>query len=218
MIVKSHITKAVDHIVATGIHSVLKSRGFKKRGRTFHKRVGDLYHAVRVQASRHNEFDTGRFTINLGIAAPEIAAIRVGSKIKNPASQRNMLLFTRIGSLLPTQGDQWWMITPATDLSGLAREVGDALTTHGLPFFENPAFQSTQALLDALESGTLPVGLFGAPTIREEIHALLLHRAGRMDEAETVLVNLIAGKEQRQGLEKYVARIRELGARLGFDL
>lgn len=114
---------------------------------------------MHVQTGRYNEFDTGRFTINLGIASPEIAAIRVGSKIKNPASQRNMLLFTRIGSLLPTQHDKWWAISPDTDLNRLAQQVGDALATHGLPFFENPAFQSTQALLDALESDTLPVGL-----------------------------------------------------------
>jgi len=41
---------------------------------------------------------------------------------------------------------------------------------------------------------------------------------GRVNEAETVLRNLIAGKEHKQGLGRYVARIRELGARLGFDL
>ncbi|NBD35648.1 MAG: DUF4304 domain-containing protein [Chloroflexi bacterium] len=250
MIVKSPITEAIDHIVATGIHPVLKARGFKKRGRTFHRRASDLYHAVRVQASRHNEFDSGRFTINLGIASPEIAAVRLGGReVKNPAGQRNILLYARIGSLLPNQQDKWWPITPETDLSQLAREVGDALgrskkislpkagsfprkkhqvwevlisgttlASYGLAFFEHPAFQSTQALLDALESGALPVGLFGAPTIRDETHALLLHRAGRVDEAETVLVNLIQGKEDKRGLGRYVTRIRELGARLGFDL
>lgn len=219
MVVKSPISEAVDQIVSMGIHPLLKERGFKKRGRTFHKRVGDLYHVVRVQASRYNEFDAGQFTINLGIASPEIAATWLhGSGFKNPASQGNLLLFTRIGALLPRQKDKWWTIDADTDAPRLAQQVGDALASYGLEFFENAAFQSTETLLQALERDDLPVRLFGAPTIREEVHALLLHRAGRVSEAETVLANLLRGKEDRRGLKRYVNRIRALGARLGFSL
>jgi hypothetical protein len=117
MVIKAHITEAVDYIVSAGIHSVLSPCGFKKRGRTFHRRVGDLYHTVRVQASRYNAFDTGQFTINLGVASPEIATVKHGGRrLKNPASQGNMLLTTRIGSLLPTKRDTWWRVDPHTDL------------------------------------------------------------------------------------------------------
>ncbi len=219
MVAKAHITETVDYIVSTGIHPVLSARGFKKQGRTFHKRVGDLYHTVHVQASRYNAFDTGRFTINLGVASPEIATMRHGgSRLKNPASQGNRLLTTRIGSLLPIKRDMWWSIDPHTDLDGLAWQIGDALVSYGLTFFENAAFQSRQALLAALESDALAPSLFGAPTIREEVRALLLYSTGRVDEAETALVNLVMGKEHKAGLKKYVNRIKALGARLGFVL
>jgi hypothetical protein len=217
--VKSQITEAIDQVVSAGIRPVLKERGFKKQGRTFQKRVGDLYHVVHVQASRRNEFDSGQFTVNLGIASPEIATAWLGGRVpKNPASHRNMLLHERIGFLLPMKKDRWWTIGPDTDLGELAREVSDSLTRHALKFFEIPAFQTTQALLEALERRELQMSLFGAPTIQEELRAVLLHRAGRVDEAETVLTNLLAGKEHKMGLEGYVSRIRDLGARLGFAM
>jgi hypothetical protein len=215
--VKSQITKAIDQVVSIGIHPVLKERGFKKQGRTFQKHVDDLYHVVRIQGSQYNEFDSGQFTINLGIASPEIAAVWRGGKVpKNPAS--HMLLYERIGFLLPMKKDRWWRIGPGTDLSELAREVGDSLSRHALKFFEISAFRSTQALLEALEKSELQMRLFGAPTIREELRAVLLHRAGHADEAKTVLISLITGKEHTTGLGGYVRRIRDLGARLGFAI
>lgn len=219
IVVKSQIADAIDRVVSVGIHPVLREQGFKKQGRTFHRHVGDLYHAVYVQGSRYNEFDSGQFTINLGIASPEIAAMRLGGeRVKNPASLRNILLSTRIGCLLPPKKDQWWVIGPDTDLSGLAQQVGEALARHGLEFFERPTFQSTQTLLDALERDELSTSLFGATTIREELHALLLHRAGYVDDAEAVLANLLVGIEHKGYLRGYVNRIRELGARLGFAI
>lgn len=215
--VKSQITEAIDQIVSVGIHPVLKKQGFKKRGRTFHKRASDLYHVVCIQGSRYNEFDSGRFTINLGIASPDVTAVWFGGKVRqNPAS--HMLFHERIGFLLPMKKDHWWEISPGTNLGELAREVGDSLTGHALKFFEIPAFQSTQALLEALEKSELQMSLFGAPTVREELRAVLLYRTGRVDEARAVLISLITGMEHKRGLGGYVSRIRELGARLGFDI
>lgn len=214
---KSQISEAIDQVVSRGVHPVLKKQGFRKQGRTFHKRVADLYHLVRIQGGQYNEFDSGAFTIDLGVASPEIAAVWFGGRVhKNPAS--HTLLYERIGFLLPGREDRWWKIEPGIDLDDLAREVGDALAGHALKFFENPAFQSTRALLEALESSELQMSLFGAPTLREELRAVLLHRTGRVEEAKTVLISLIAGKEQEIGLGGYVRRIKGLGARLGFAL
>ncbi|KUJ95105.1 MAG: hypothetical protein PWR24_1933 [Desulfonauticus sp.] len=217
--VKSQITQAIDQVISAGIHPILKEQGFKKQGRAFYKRVADLYHVVHVQGSLWNEFDTGRFTINLGLSSPEIAAEWFGGRLpKSPASHRNRLFYERIGSLLPVKADHWWSIGLDTDLAELAQEVGDALRNYGLKFLEWPAFRSTQDLLGALERDELPLSLFGAPTIRTELLGVLLHRAGRVDEAKTVLTNLIAGKEHTLGLKGYVNRIRALGTRLGLAL
>lgn len=212
---KSPIVQAVDHVVSAGIHPILKERGFKKQGRSFHKPVGDLYHVVHVQSNRHNVFDVGKFTINLGVASPEIAALWHGETTsRNPAGHTNLLFTTRIGHLLPSGQDHWWTIEPTTDLDRLAQEVGDCLAQYGLTYFENPAFQSTQALLDPLERDALD----GIPTARVEIRAVLLHREGRADEAQALLAGLIAGKENRRGLGGYVRRIRALAARLGLTI
>jgi hypothetical protein len=212
---RSPVTQAIDHVVSAGIHPILKERGFKKQGRSFHKPVGDLYHVVHVQSSRHNAFDVGKFTINLGVSSPDIAALWHGEMTShNPASHAHLLFSTRIRSLLPSEQDHWWTIEPTTDLDRLAQEVGASLAQYGLTYFQNPAFQSTQALLDSLERDALG----GIPTAGVEIRAVLLHREGRTDEAQALLAGLIAGKEKRPGLGRYVRRIRALAARLGFTL
>ncbi len=216
---RSPILQAIDSVLSGGISPLLQERGFKKKERSFHRRVGDLYHTIHVQASRHNTLNSGKFTLNLGIASPELAELwRDGRAPRNPANPTNSLLSVRIGSLLPGGTARWWEIGPGTDLDALAADLRSALELYALDFFENPAFQSADALLEALEDEELPADLFPVPTARKELHALLLHRAGREQASRSILAGLVDGAEGKRGLGGYVRRIKKLGARLGFIL
>ena len=218
--VKSQITRAIDRVVASGIHPLLRENGFKRVGRTFHRPVNDLYHVVQVQSSRQNAFDTGKFTINLCIASPEICALWSGKKQpKNPGSHLNHILIARIGSYLPAKQDYWWSIAPDTDIARLSEEVRQALAHYGLAFFEHALLQSTSALLKGYEQGEIAaIEGIGTDQIRPDLHAVLLSRAGRTEKAQKILKALIAKNQGQTGLERYVRRIRRLGSRLGLTV
>ncbi len=210
---RSQTDQTFRQFITTEIHPVLRKLGFRKQAYSFYKSVADLYHVIFFQQGRSDTLCEGRFTINLGIASPEVMAIWQGEKATKDIS-RNILLYERIGFLMPEGSDVWWAIGPDTNLSALADGVRNALMGHGLKFFGRAAFQSTQTLMEALRRNELELNLFGAPTIRDEIHAVLLHRGGHLEEAGAMLASLIAGKENRKGLGGYVSRIRELAARL----
>ena len=69
----SEIGKRIDEIVNADLAVRLKAEGFRKSSRTFFRAAADHTAVVNIQASLHNEGNSGTFAINLGVYFPLFA-------------------------------------------------------------------------------------------------------------------------------------------------
>ncbi|WP_273430722.1 DUF4304 domain-containing protein [Chitinibacter tainanensis] len=69
------IADLIDGVIKLGIADFLKRHGFKKSGRTWHLMQGENWLIINLQASTSNVGCQGKFTINVGVYVPAIAAL-----------------------------------------------------------------------------------------------------------------------------------------------
>jgi len=182
---KSEISGALDQIQRL-VAVVLKERGFRKSGRTFNRHTsGSLVHVVNFQMGQWpvgnyvvpglRESAYGKFTVNLGIALPDVRRIEGRLEEKKVYQEYDCEIRERLGSLAKGGADVWWEICPpvetiASDLSALFR-------SHGFPFLER--FESyDDVILEFGTTGKLPFSNEG----RSALVIAMLHHA-RNDEA-----------------------------------
>lgn len=157
--------------------------GFRERSGHFYRQSGDLFHGIHFQASRYGTRTTGNFTVNLVITSPSLYGYWTGGRL--PPSPANALwpIHFRIGFLCPESRDLWWAIDPDTDISAVAEDVKSRLVQYALTFFLH--YPHSDALLQAIETGSLPTSLFIRET--EFVHAMLLVDRGQRKKAASVL-------------------------------
>lgn len=133
----SDIAKVIDSIVKDALVKPLKADGYCKKGRNFHLVKESSTRAVNVQASQGNFGDSGRFTLNLGVYLPAVAAL-LGHEVQKGSYPRESecTIRERIGALMPNGRDAWWEIGSETDLSVLTAEVQGAWLRHGKPWLD----------------------------------------------------------------------------------
>lgn len=131
--------KLIDAVVAQGLAPLLKSHGFAKAGRSFHRRRGERWQVVNVQASSGNSAAQARFTLNLGLYVPEIEALAGHSPPAGKPKEYDCTLRERIGLLMPQARDHWWTLAPDSDPASLAPELAEAFAAYGLPWLEGHA-------------------------------------------------------------------------------
>ena len=132
----SDISRSIDEVIKLGVTPLLNAFEFNKSGRTFHRSFSEIWQVVNVQASQGNIGANGKFTINLGIYHPGIAALAGRSLGAEKPKEYECIVRKRIGDLLPNKTDYWWEITPSTKAEELAKEVGAAVEKLGLPWLE----------------------------------------------------------------------------------
>lgn len=129
------ISACLDSAIARRLGPFLRSRGFAKSARNFHCRHGDVWQVVNVQASQGNNRDNGKFTINLGVYHPEVAAL-VGSVAQGKPKEYQCTIRTRIGDLMPGKADFWWSLNADSDPDSISAEVCSVIQTVGLRWLE----------------------------------------------------------------------------------
>jgi len=139
-------TATLKATILKGLQDSLERFGFKKRGSTFHREVGDVIHLVSLQASQSSSASTLRVTVNLAVAVPILGGQRddVWS-----AQWRE-----RIGTLLPEAQDRWWNVSSSQEAEAVAQEITKFLAQYGLP--AQARVSSTADLLQLWESGKSP--------------------------------------------------------------
>lgn len=129
-------------LILKAIHSFLRPQGYKKQANTFNRWTQDgLCQVVNLQMSR---WESGQFTVNLGIFIPEIYAVVDENAPPKVIKEYECALRTRLGIL--TKGkDLWWD-------SGIpektAYENVRLLDSHGLTFLER--FATRQEIITNL--------------------------------------------------------------------
>src|ERR1700689_1536492 len=97
---------------------MLRSHGWKGSGKDY-KRSSELYRAfINFQKNRWNTKDEVEFTVNVGVLSDEALAECDAARLEaRERWGRDIVAIptwgqwsTRIGHLLPSQGDKWWRI------------------------------------------------------------------------------------------------------------
>jgi hypothetical protein len=139
-------TATLKATILQGLRDSLGGLGFKKRGSTFYKEVGDVIHLVSLQASQSSSASRLRVTVNLAVAVPGL-----GGQIDDAWSAQWR---ERIGALLPEPQDRWWNASSPQEAEAVAQELTQSLSQYGLP--AQARVSSTKDLLQLWESGKSP--------------------------------------------------------------
>lgn len=134
--------------LSTEVAPVLRDRGYKKTGSTFHHRAAAGWGEVRFQKSQFGSRADTRFAINLGVALDRLTLDSGGDPTKKPSASGSQW-----GCRLNAAGDgedHWWAITADTDLTNLSAEVIPILIGVGLPLIDERLNEA--GLLRALRS------------------------------------------------------------------
>jgi hypothetical protein len=132
----SEIAQSVDEIIKLGLADLLKTNGYKKSGRNWHKPVQDNWLIVNVQASSGNTGSEGKFAINLGVYHAEIAALAGQSTIDGKPKEYDSTVRERLG-MLAYGRDHWWAINSVSNLKEIAAEVVEKMSSFGIPWLNS---------------------------------------------------------------------------------
>lgn len=200
------VTLSAVAFISKFVFKELKASGFRRGGNHLYRPSHDVFHGVHFQASQWNSAQSGDFTISLVVTSPFVYEAWTGKPLPaNPASA----LFPvqeRIGRLMPGHTG-WWLISESTDQEAVGHEVLHALTTYGLPFFDQ--YPDSDAILERLRQGAAVPGLPEAQ--RPLIQAALALAKGHRDEAADLIRQALL-RSEGSGFQKTVQLI---GGRLG---
>lgn len=144
----SEIYKKIDEVIKLGLASFMKSEGFKKSARNWHKQEGDNWLVVNVQSSSGNIGAEGAFTINLGVYNAEISSLAGKAPLTGKPKEYEATVRERVG-VLAHGVDHWWKIEKESELSHIAQEVVDEMKNYGVPWLNT--HQSVSAIAESLE-------------------------------------------------------------------
>jgi hypothetical protein len=174
----SEISKRIDEIVKVDLAVRLKVEGFRKSSRTFFRPAAEHTAVVNIQASLHNEGDSGTFAVNLGVYFPVFAELGGGLVSRGAfPKEYECSIRDRLGALAHEGRDYWWPVQPGADTEALGRSVGAAWAAYGRSWMERVstlqgAFESTRE-----QNLYFPAAIFALALGDRESAASLIRRA-----------------------------------------
>ena len=132
----SQIARSIDEVIRLGLAGWLKAKGFSKSGRDWHKRHGENWQIVNVQASQGNMGSDGRFTINLGVYSTAIAASAGQKPLERKPKEYESTVRERLG-MLADGTDRWWSVSADSDLGAISADTVRKMELFGLPWLSN---------------------------------------------------------------------------------
>jgi hypothetical protein len=170
----SEISRRIDEVIRSGVAPLMKQEGFTRSARTFHRRVGNTWLVVNIQASQENLGDHGRFYVNVGVYFPEVDLLQTG-RTRDKPKEYECALRNRVG--------EQWDIDPATDLQALAVEVATAIRDVGLAWLiaHSDIRQVAHALRDqaSFMSATLALAIGDRTEARRRLLQMMQERPAR---------------------------------------
>ena len=122
-------------MVASLHQTRLKALGFRKSGATWVRPLS-WPQVINIQLSKWNSSTEASFTVNLGISIEALHVASEGLPLKGSLKEYECDVRTRIGNLLPSKQDKWWVVNQNSDPDELAEDVFVQLDQFGLPWFE----------------------------------------------------------------------------------
>ena len=191
----------LEHVLSSGLRPALSADGFRRSGRAFHRTTAECLHVVDVQASRYNERDSGRFTINLGVWYRPLHELMDWMPRTKLPRAHDCAIDERLGMLIHGR-DVWWEFDTTTDPEALARRVVRDWRRHGAPFLS--ALSSGKAVCNYILANDAPCRRF---------YVLLLR--GKTASARKLFERAIAnGVNSEYVIPRAVRAARKVGLRL----
>src|SRR5262245_37827841 len=159
---KSPFTDALD-TVQKPTTALLKNLGFKRKGRTYNRSVGDgLVHVVNFQMGQFpigdyvipglRESFYGRFTVNLGVMLPAVRKLESGRDPPPFVQEYYCEIRVRLGTLKYRE-DTWWDLDHR--IAETSSSIVELMDQNGLPFLDQ--YENYSSVLSQFEqTGTLP--------------------------------------------------------------
>lgn len=213
---KSELAHALD-LIQKPLASELKARHFRVRGRTFNRQSADgLTQVLNIQMGSFDPPRTtyhpglrenlyGKFTVNLGVYVPEVAANHGAGCAKGWVQEYNCCIRARLGNLGTEQADIWWSIAQG---EAVIEDLMPRICHDAMFFFAR--YESRDLILAELQGRSENIGAGGPPRI---ICAIILASRGDPSAAHALLAEQVR-ENQNPGHPAYV---RRLAAKLGLD-
>lgn len=206
---KSKYAKMVDGIQAA-LRPLMKTRGFKVRGRTFNRRTDDeLTQVVNLQMGPSDPPGTtyfrglrknlhGLFTVNLGVYVPEVSRIHGRGEVRSWVQDYHCCVRARLGEAADKTRDVWWR---ARADGAVADEVGRLLEAEGFPFLDR--FSTRDKILAEWRDRSQNMGASAPPRI---VMAIILAERGQREQARALLARQ-AIETRNPGHPDYVRKL-----------
>ncbi len=155
----SEVAKAIDRLLQEHVNDLLKSAGFKKRGRRYRRLPGDRLEMLTVEASTFNTTTSGRFTVGLAIVIPQLAR-RLGRSDVDLAKAKGFEggICTCLGFLGPDRCQDRWRVQVDADNAHEGTALRNAVECLALPWFEKARTET--GLMEILERDVSMDALF----------------------------------------------------------
>ena len=118
------------------ISSLLKEKGFSRKGTCFYLRRGNNWGLLDFQKSRKGIVGETIFTVNLGICSGRLLEFLSPDLLEQKPSIEACHWRERVGFLLPERQDKWWSIRSTGPLNSLVNELKDCLDQAAIPAIE----------------------------------------------------------------------------------
>lgn len=115
--------------LSKAIHSVLKEKGFTKKGMNFSLEQNDLVYFIQIQSSRTSTVKVCKLTVNIGIVSLKLCELTDIIKPKYLDSHWSK----RIGFYLDKPEDNWWTLSDSKSLDNAIIEITELLKNRVLP-------------------------------------------------------------------------------------
>lgn len=211
---KSKYAEAVDEI-QIALRPLMKTRGFRTRGRTFNRLTDDdLTLVVNLQMGPFDPPGTiyipglrenlhGLFTVNLGVYVPEVSRLHGGGEARSWVQDYHCCVRARLGEAMGEEGDIWWH---ARADEAVVDDVRRVLEVEGFAFLDR--FSTRDRILAEWRDRSENMGASSPPRI---VMAIILAERGQKEQARELLA--------RQRLEVrnpgHPDYVRRLASKLG---
>jgi hypothetical protein len=204
---KTDFSNRIDVVQRKYVRPLMKEYEYKNAGRYFFQPSTDIIRTLEIQSGWHAPAHSS-FTINLGFVFPPIWNIESDKEMPKSPARHNKLVPTRIGHLLPKNGDYWWQVRSQNDVEKVGAEIQSVIVAHAIPFLNR--IGSSDDLLRLFEAGSVDLDL-SAP--RSYVFAaMILHSRGENLRVNEYLTKALDGIEDSS--HPFVEYVRSCAQRM----
>lgn len=198
--------RIIDGVIADGIARWFRDAGFTRHGRSFFRHAGECVHTAHVQAFSQNRPGDASFAVNLGVEWLHWYRVWTGQEPPANPAAAPAFIQARLNPDHAPDDDHWWR-ADSKDPSDAGASVVAALQAHASTFWANHSdLERVLSLFDA--GASVPTGILN----RRLLHAALLVRAGRYDQARSTIAE---AQRRAPGISRDV--ILRVAERLGLN-